>query len=480
MLNLLAVLVIAAALGLWFATRNQIKYRGFGFWILAWFLMAVGMLLSGQRGAIPPFLSLVLVNALVLGAIATFHQGTYRILKAPGRSPLFFDLPIIVITLIVILLPAPITLGVAWTSETLAITSGMFILCVHAAVRPPLHLRDSWGLWFISGGLMLLGLFNLVRPAFVLLGFSGHGDEQLWWNATMVGGGSLTILMLVGCLMLFHEVALEKLQRRITEIADLNRGLETRLAEAKALRIAQQELLVRQSRQAAMGEMLGTIAHQWRQPLSTIGLIVQSLRKAFDNQRLDVAFMAKADADARRQIEIMSDIIDTFRAFLKPDKQKIGFSPARVLREVIAFLERQLADSQIQIRADLSAEDLKVMGNPNEFKQALINLFVNAWEAIKTQVASGWLGSGWIKVTLVSDQDQVILRIADNGGGFAPEHRQSLFDPYFTTKEAQGGTGLGLYISRLIIEDGMNGKISAHNMSEGAVFTIQLEGCRHG
>ena len=480
MLNMLAVFQTAAALGMLVANQKQISYRGFGLWTLAFFLMAFGMTLVSQRGNIAPFLSILVANAMVLGAIAVFHQGTHLFLKLPGRSPLWIDLVVIALVLLAILPLQPTPPGVALTPRTLALTSGMFILCVHAGVRPLIHRRSSFGLWMFSSGLVFLALLNLSRLAFALQADTPLYDEQSLWKSNMVWGATVTIMILVGCLMLVHEVTLEKLQRRMAEIDDLNRNLETRVAEATALRITQQDMLVRQSRQAAMGEMLGTIAHQWRQPLSTIGLIVQSLRKAFDNQRLDAAFMAKADADARRQIEIMSDTIDTFRAFLKPDKQKAAFFPARVLREAIAFLERQLAASQIQVQTDIAPGELTVMGNPNEFKQALINLIVNAREAIQARAARGWPGAGWIQVTLGSDQGQVIVRVVDNGGGFAPEDRPSLFDPYFTTKEAQGGTGLGLYISRLIIEDGMNGRIEARNAGEGAEFIIHLEACRHG
>jgi signal transduction histidine kinase len=480
MLNMLAVFQTAAALGMLVANRKQVSYRGFGLWTLAFFLMALGITLISQRGQITPFLSILVANAMILGAIAVFHQGTHLFFKLPGRSPLYFDALVMAATLIALLPLVPTPPGVALTSRTLAIASGMFLLCVHAGVRPLLHKRTSFGLWLHSIGLILLALYNLYRLVFALHADSGLYDEQLLWKSNMVWGATVTIMVLVGCLMLVNEVTLDKLQRRMAEIDDLNRNLETRVAEATALRIAQQDLLLRQSRQAAMGEMLGTIAHQWRQPLSTIGLIVQSLRKAFDNQRLDAAFMAKADADARRQIEIMSDTIDTFRAFLKPDKQKIAFSPARVAREAIAFQERQLAASHIQVQMDITAEPPSVMGNPNEFKQALINLIVNAREAIKTRAASGWSGVGRIEVTLTSDHGRVILRVADNGGGFQPGHLPSLFDPYFTTKEAQGGTGLGLYISRLIIEDGMNGRIEARNEADGALFLIELAESPHG
>lgn len=480
MLNMLAVFQTAAALGMLVANRKQVSYRGFGLWTLAFFLMAFGITLISQRGQIAPFLSILVANAMILGAIAVFHQGTHLFFRLPGRSPLYVDSLVIAVSLIALLPLVPTPPGVALTSRTLALASGLFLLCVHAGVRPLIHTRSSFGLWLLSIGLLLLALFNLSRLAFALRAGTGLYDEHVLWQSNMVWGATVTIMILVGCLMLVHEVTLDKLQRRMAEIDDLNRNLETRVAEATALRIAQQDLLVRQSRQAAMGEMLGTIAHQWRQPLSTIGLIVQSLRKAFDNQRLDAVFMAKADTDARRQIEIMSDTIDTFRAFLKPDKQKLAFSPARVLREAIAFLERQLAASRIHIETDISPEALTVMGNPNEFKQALINLIVNAREAIRSRVARGWPGVGRIKVTLTEDQGLVIVRVADNGGGFAPEHLPALFDPYFTTKEGEGGTGLGLYISRLIVEDGMNGRIEARNEGEGAAFTITLGACRHG
>jgi signal transduction histidine kinase len=474
MFNMLAVFQFAAALGMLVANRQQIRDKGFGLWTASFFMMAFGMTLVSQRGSIPPFLSILVANGLVLGSIAVFHQGTYLFMRLPGRPPIHTDALVIGLTLASILPVIPTPSGVGLTSRTISLAIGFFILCAHAGIRPLLYRRTSLGIWLFSTGWILLALFNLSRFAYALRVGPGYYDEQVLLISHMIGSATITTMTLVGCLMLVNEATLDKLQRRMAEIDDLNRNLEARVAEATAQRIAQQDLLVRQSRQAAMGEMLGTIAHQWRQPLSTIGLIVQSLRKAFDNQRLDARYLAKADADARRQIEIMSDTIDTFRAFLKPNKQKVAFSPGKVLLETLAFMERQLAANHIAILPTID-EKPYVTGHPNELKQALINLIVNAREAILARAAHGWRGEGLIRVSLTSDQGRVIIEVADNGGGIAEENLPCLFDPYFTSKEKDGGTGLGLYICRMIIEDGMSGRVECGNRDDGAVLTITLE-----
>lgn len=230
-----------------------------------------------------------------------------------------------------------------------------------------------------------------------------------------------------------------------------------------------------ESNSKAMSEMLGAIAHQWRQPLSTVGLVFQSIRKAYEHGCLTDEFIMQADDDAQRQIHFMSETIDTFRSFFNPNKQTEVFATEQIIRNVIVDFEQHLILDGIFLTVLLRSCP-PVSGNPNEFQQVFINLLINAKEAILSKRLTGWSGPGMIQISQKDSDGQVQISVQDNGGGIDTAVLPRIFEPYVTTKDQSGGTGIGLYICRLIVEKSMSGAILATNTEDGARFSIVLQG----
>ncbi len=265
-----------------------------------------------------------------------------------------------------------------------------------------------------------------------------------------------------------------KAQRQLRE---LNRALERQVREEREKRMQQERMLIQQSKMAAMGEMISAIAHQWRQPLNNLGLIVQDIKSAYRFGELDGPYIEKAVVEAMEQIEFMSHTIDAFRNFLRPSRGKETFDVRVAAHEVINICRAQFRNFFIHIRIEgETSAPLYVYGFPNEFKQVLLNVLSNAKDAVLEGRQRGLLGNdeGEISVVVSPGDGKAVVVVRDNGGGIPGHALERLFEPYFTTKEPGKGTGLGLYMSRTIIESGMGGRISLRNVEGGAECRIEV------
>ena len=251
-------------------------------------------------------------------------------------------------------------------------------------------------------------------------------------------------------------------QRQLVEI---NRSLAESISLAVAEIRQKDQVLITQGRQVAMGELIGNIAHQWRQPLNALGLLLANINDAYRFQSLDADYLAETVAEGNRLVQKMSATINNFRNFFQPDKERRVFSAQKQIDEAIALVRSGFGNDNIQICLH-AAEDLELFGFPKEYSQVLLNLLSNAKEAI---MASG-KASGLIEVTLDACDGQGRVTVSDNGGGIRVDCLDRIFEPYFSTKEM--GTGIGLYMSKMIIERNMNGVITACNLAHGAQFTI--------
>ncbi len=268
--------------------------------------------------------------------------------------------------------------------------------------------------------------------------------------------------------------------RQLTEanqaLQALNANLEQRVAEALARLREQDHLLIHQSRLAVMGEMIGNIAHQWRQPLNALSLVLGNIQDAERYHELTADLLTRKIANGQRLIEKMSSTINDFRDFFRPDKKREPFCVQASLMAAIGLIEASFKAHGIEVATEI-AEDVWTEGVANEYSQAVLNLLSNAKEAILAHKA----GQGRIVLRLEPDDGQARLTVADDGGGIAEEALARLFEPYFSTKP--GGTGIGLYMSKMIVENSMGGRLSARNAGSGAEFTVltPLAGSRgHG
>ncbi len=256
-------------------------------------------------------------------------------------------------------------------------------------------------------------------------------------------------------------------KRAIEQLQELNATLARRVEEETAKSLQKERLLIDQARHAAMGEMIGNIAHQWRQPLSTLGLVVQNLGYDFKEGRLGAADLDDYIAKALRAIEQMSTTIDDFRDFFKPGRQPETFRPIAAIRNCLDLVGASLRAANITL-AISGAEDLQLFGYPGEFSQIVLNLISNAKDALLERNTV----SGRIDITVAHDDTGAVIDVRDNAGGIDPENLEKIFDPYFTTKDK--GTGIGLYMTRTIVEQHMHGTIRALNAGAGARFVITL------
>ena len=248
--------------------------------------------------------------------------------------------------------------------------------------------------------------------------------------------------------------------------------LQQKIDEALKANQEHQLLVMRQSRLAQMGEMIAMIAHQWRQPLNNLSLVNQLLVAKYRKGKLDDGTIEYFDKNAKKQIQLMSSTIDDFRNFFQSEEKKVPFLVEDVVQTVLGMTEAIFATHDIAIDYD-GTKGLQSHGFPNSLAQALINILNNAKDAL----ADADLGPGekWIRIRTYRERGRIIIVISDNAGGIPEEIMPHIFDPYFSTKKEKNGTGLGLYMSKMIIEKQMQGRIEVSNDEAGARFEITLK-----
>ena len=261
-------------------------------------------------------------------------------------------------------------------------------------------------------------------------------------------------------------------------LCHLTRTLAKKVEEETEKRLLQERLLIQQSRMAAMGEMIGAIAHQWRQPLNALAVMIQNIKDAYDFGELDQDTIEDAVQRSMQQIFNMSKTIDDFADFQKAGTPHTFFDVCKAINDVIALLSGLFVTHDIDVAFVCKPDaehPVNSMGCCNEFKQAVFNLLKNAYDAILERREQRLLcDSGRIAIVLTHSTDSVFISVSDNGGGIPVEIVDRIFDPYFSTKDQGKGSGVGLYMSKLIIENSMKGCLHAHNLQDGAMFTVEL------
>jgi PAS domain S-box-containing protein len=252
-------------------------------------------------------------------------------------------------------------------------------------------------------------------------------------------------------------------------LEEMNRTLHVRIQQEVEKNREKDRLMMVQSRQAAMGEMLGNIAHQWRQPLNIVGLIIQDIHDAQAHGQLTPDYLEKSVRRGMDVIQHMSQTIDDFRTFYRTDKEKQTFVLNEIVDRVFSFVESSFRNSQLVIDVKMPAA-VTATGYPNEFAQVLLNILNNA----KDVLLERRVRSPRIAVHVFSDQGRSVVTIADNAGGIIAEDLDRVFEPFFTTKDEGKGTGIGLYLSKIIIEKNMSGRLTARNIAGGAEFRIEV------
>ncbi len=263
----------------------------------------------------------------------------------------------------------------------------------------------------------------------------------------------------------------KQVQNREDELKALNENLfmkvECGIQEAKQ----KDKKILEQAKLARIGSMISMIAHQWRQPLSQLSGILMELETATRFKKVDENHIYKAIEKSDKMIEFMSNTIDDFRNFYKPDKIKEEFLVSVACSKAINIIDATLKNFGIALNIDIK-NDKKVYGYPTEFAQVILNLLSNA----KDVLVEKEIKNPRIDISIDSKGVLSTITIKDNAGGIHEKNQELIFDPYYSTKDSSKGTGLGLYISKLIIERNMGGELSVYNDDEGAVFKIIIAG----
>lgn len=260
-----------------------------------------------------------------------------------------------------------------------------------------------------------------------------------------------------------------KVLERTRELDDLNHTLDQRIQGEIAKRKAQESLLIHQSRLAAMGEMIGAIAHQWRQPLNAISLVLQNMRLQHSSGKLTDESMGRMQDKAEQLVQRMSSTIDEFRDLFKPGKRAEAFNLANAIRTTADIMDGAFTSHAITLTIECD-ESIELVGVRGEFSQVMLNLLSNADDAVQEHRPN----SPQVGVKAMRCGDRVRIEVQDNGGGVDPAIIDRIFEPYFTTKKDDIGTGIGLYLSRMIVENNMNGRLTVVNVDGGARFALDM------
>jgi len=270
--------------------------------------------------------------------------------------------------------------------------------------------------------------------------------------------------------MLLHVKSLnDRLNSAYHDMAELNQSLEVRIVQAVDDLRRKDRMLIMQDRLAVMGEMINYIAHQWRQPLNTLGLIIQQLPIFYKSGEISEEMLEENVGNSMELIQHMSRTIEDFRNFFKPDKEKVAFSVNQVIARTLALIEESFMDQKIGIALQTEGDPM-ANGYPNEYAQVLLNILMNA----RDELVGHNVDDALISIHAFGEGGRSVVTITDNAGGIADEIIDSLFDPYFTTKEPDKGTGIGLFMSKTIIEKNMGGRLTVRNTGSGAEFRIEV------
>ena len=264
-----------------------------------------------------------------------------------------------------------------------------------------------------------------------------------------------------------NNEALNELKIVINNMID---NLEFKIQEEINKRLEQEQILIQQSKLASMGEMIGNIAHQWRQPLAQISAIHMNMKVTYDFDKFTKEYMESKIKEANKLTAYMSQTISDFQNFFKPQGEKEVFSIEKACRDAYFILESSLKAHGIEVIFHIT-QDVTINGYKTEYSQVILNLLSNA----KDILIERQIKNPKIELEIKDGNHFALVKIKDNAGGVDTSIIDKIFEPYFTTRHQTQGTGIGLYMSKNIIERNMHGYINVVNVEDGALFIVKVD-----
>ncbi len=260
---------------------------------------------------------------------------------------------------------------------------------------------------------------------------------------------------------------LDDISQKNAQLKRFNGQMQEMVDEEIRKNMEKQKMVELQSRHAQMGEMIGIITHQWKQPLNVISLIVNVLKLDLKKRTLSNEMIEKKLDDVLKQVRYMDQTVKDFQSFFNPSKEKILFNIYESIQSILGLIDYEYSHQDISLELR-GSKNISAYGYPNEFNQVILTLLKNARDAFMQHPHDHMR----IVIDISEENGSPLIRVEDNAGGISEEVIDKIFDLYVTTKE--NGSGLGLNIAKNVIEQNMEGKIDVRNTTEGACFTIVL------
>lgn len=267
-----------------------------------------------------------------------------------------------------------------------------------------------------------------------------------------------------------QEMLKDQVKEKTLELQSLNSTLKFQVEQEVEKNRQREQMMLQQTRMAQMGEMISMIAHQWRQPLTAISATSNTLILKNRSGKYDEEYFTNRLYKITDYAQHLSVTIDDFKDFFKVNKEKKSTTLQEITEESLNIIQTSLENKNITLVTDFRCEQ-KLNLHANELKQVVLNLLKNAEDVLLEKE----IVNPRITIKTYVDDAEAVLSIQDNGGGVDDVYMEKIFKPYFTTKDGQKGTGLGLYMSKIIVEEHCDGQLSVENIDDGALFKIALK-----
>jgi len=451
------LLPLLYSIGIFILARLWLNIKGINFISLALFMEASGFFLIVLRGMIPPFLSVLVANALLLSGAFFFYKGIICIRSLNiqlrwmqwiwGLLFLLYFLSFYYYTFV----NPDVSSRIVLISSFLCVG---YILCTYVSLKN-IENEVKLYLYSLASAFLSAVIFLIVRIVFTSV------EPSI--KHLMVANNTQIIIMLMHILFLtgktFGILSLLARMNSLEQAVHLKHELSQ-----------QKQIVIFQHKMACMGEMIATISHQLKQPLASILGILANLGDDFDNKKLSEQRLNNYLDQAENLSIYMSHTIDDFSEYLAPDNDKQKFNISQLIKRSMTLTKTLLKQSDIKMNIE-AKEPFDEQPYSTLLIQVLIILIQNARDALVLSHNENKM----INIQYYKKNKQTYIIVKDNAGGIDDKNKEKIFQPYFSGNTLSKGRGLGLHIARTLIEENFNGRLFVSNDEHGAVFTIELK-----